>query len=657
MKNPNRSRIFVVVILLIFSSLLYSQKEPVKFGKVSTEELEMKTYPKDSLVEAVVLTNYGYSEIKYNTDKGFYLQFTNLSRIKILTKDGLKHANVKIPLQVSGNGKEETLSSIKAQTYNLENGKVVISKLDKKDIYEEDINKYHKIRKFALPNVKAGSVIEYKYVITSNLFYLKPWFFQTTIPVIRSEYRTTIPDFFKFKTFLNDYIPPDINETSNSSMAHSNAGNYLVNRNRYVYKDLPAFRNEDFITTPLDYLAKIEFELLSANFPREGEKNFTLTWPQICNNLISSVNFGGQLTKHSFLSDIISGIDPSWSDEQKLNSAYEQLKKKMKWNGFYGIYINSTLSNAYKKGEGSTADINLMLVSLLKALKFEAYPVLLSTRSHGKINMLYPKQSSFNYVVVIAKLNDNYLLLDAVSDFTKPGELSFDCLNGDGLVVIKDMPKWIPLREGETFKKGISVVAKFTEDGLTAEMSRQSYSLTAQNLRNKIAGTGLKKYIDDYKNNQENWTIDDYKIENGLDPAKPVREKITISAFNNIDTEADMIYLPAILVEENIENPFTDEKRIYPVDFGAPKSTTYFLTMTIPEGYEPEELPESGLLKLPGNAGKFMYTSKSMNGMIQVYCQISITKTKFTPEEYELLRSFYGQIAEKLNEQIVLKKI
>ncbi len=649
---------FYLFIFLTIPFYLHAQKKIVKFGKITKEELEMSVYDKDTSAEAVVLFDYGVSEIEYSSEKGFVLQFVNHTRIKILKKEGLEYANVEIPLNIGRTNVGEKLGSLKAQTYNLENNKIVISKLSRKDVFEEDASQHLKLKKFALPNVRVGSVIEYKYTIASEFFYIKPWYFQSDIPVVWSEYQTIIPGYFKFKHFLGNYLSPYIQETSTLLAPFpGGGGTYQLNKKRYVYKDVPAFRNEDYITTPKDYLAKIEFEHLSTEIPGKGIETYTSSWGEICNKLMVREDFGGALNRSGIVKDLALLVNNNNKPEQKMVTAYNLLRKKMKWNGYSGIYAETTLRAAYNKNEGNTAEINLLLVNLLRAVGIEAYPTLVSTRSHGKINKYYPKQSSFNYVVAYVRINGKHLFLDASDDYVAPGELPYQCLNGEGLVVLQANPQWIKLRSTETYKKSISVLMKISENGLKADLMRRSFSLDARKLRYNILKKGKKEYIKEYTDKQEDWDIKDYIIQNETDFSKPVVEKISISEFSNIDTDADLIYLPAIIVDDEITNPFTSEERKYPVDFGVPISIKYVLNFQVPDGFEIDETPQSSAVVLPEKAAFFIYKTQKQNNMLQIICQININRTLFLPEEYKLLHEFYTHVTEKLNEQIVLKKI
>lgn len=121
----------------------------------------------------------------------------------------------------------------------------------------------------------------------------------------------------------------------------------------------------------------------------------------------------------------------------------------MKWNENYGIYAYGTLRAAFNKNEGNMAEINLLLVNLLRSAGVEAYPVLFSTRSHGMIKQFYPMYSSFNGVLACARLNGKDILMDATSTFLEPGELPENCMNGNGMKIMDKRIEWIPLRSSE----------------------------------------------------------------------------------------------------------------------------------------------------------------------------------------------------------------
>src|SRR6266550_2842474 len=139
-------------LLFIFMSVRAQEKSTIKYGKVSVEDLQKKTYTIDSNANAVVLADIGSTEIVGNSKGWFSLEFKHFKRIHILNKAAYDAANVEIALFTTGD-REEDLSSIKAVTYNLENGKVTETKLEKSAIFKDKKNKSWIVKKFTFPNI------------------------------------------------------------------------------------------------------------------------------------------------------------------------------------------------------------------------------------------------------------------------------------------------------------------------------------------------------------------------------------------------------------------------------------------------------------------------------------------------------------------------
>ncbi|MFN8258461.1 MAG: DUF3857 domain-containing protein [Bacteroidales bacterium] len=658
--NFKKSTSILVALCLLFNLTLFAQKDVVKFGKVSDAEVNMTVYEKDTSASAVLLLDYGMLDINYLSTIGdFILDFTVHRKIKILTKDGLDYANQSVSLYDSKSGDDEVLLDFKAQTYNMENGKQVISKITKKEIFTEQKSENYIAKKFALTNVKVGSVIEYEYTIRSPYFWsIEPWYFQAEIPIVVSDLRLKEPEYFSFKKVSGGYIMPSLNETNSERGVFPGGGGdgYNISTYRWVYKDVPAFKNEEYITTPKDYQAKIDFELQSVQVPGIAYKSFLSSWKQIGADLMEDDNFGGALNRHGMVKELTDQINPNDSVEKKIETAYLLIKKMMKWDESYGIYISNTLKSVSTKKQGSMAEINLLLVNLLRSVGVEAYPVLISTRSHGKINQFYPRISSFNTVLALAKVKGKNILMDATIAYLRPGQLTYNTINGEGLMVDKNLIAWVPLLSTEQYITSSLASIEIKEGQIKAKLTRSTKSLEALNKRQKIASEGKDKYIENYKKNNSEWEISEYLIENDNNPSEALIEKINISNFTNIDAESDIIYIPSVLIDKIEKNPFSSETREYPVDFAVPINEKYILSIAIPEGYQVDELPKAVSIKMPDNGASFVYQVQQVQNNIQVVSQLKITRTLYLPDEYQLLKELFTNIISKYGEQIVLKK-
>ena len=202
----NPKLLFSIFCLSLFWMTGIAQdKSSAKFGKVSPEDFAPKAYAIDSSANAVVIADVGSSRIVGNNKGSFSLEFKRYRRVHLLNKNGFDIATEEIELYSDGD-MEEKLSDLKAVTYNLENGKVTETKLDKDNVFKDKLSKHEVVKKFTFPNIKEGSIIEFEYTITSDyLFNLQPWTFQGGYPVLWSEYNLRLPAFFTYIFIAQGY--------------------------------------------------------------------------------------------------------------------------------------------------------------------------------------------------------------------------------------------------------------------------------------------------------------------------------------------------------------------------------------------------------------------------------------------------------------------
>jgi hypothetical protein len=193
-----RKLILSAALVFLLINCRAQDKSPVKFGKISAEDFKTSVYSIDSNAAAVVIADIGTSSITGNVKGWFSIEFRHFKRIHILKKSSYELADVEIPLYTNGRSEEE-LQGLKAYTYNLENGKVVETKLEKSGVFQDKLSKNQLVKKFTFPAIKEGSIIEYEYTIHSDfIFNLQPWVFQGSYPRLWSEYNVSIPEFLYY---------------------------------------------------------------------------------------------------------------------------------------------------------------------------------------------------------------------------------------------------------------------------------------------------------------------------------------------------------------------------------------------------------------------------------------------------------------------------
>jgi len=668
--------LLMLAFLSCFSFISLAQNNKIKFGKIEKSDLEMQVYDQDTSASAVILYENGTSEIRYDQSNGWKLVFIKHQRIKILKKEGVKYADFKIGLNV-GQNSEESVYNLKGVTFNLEDGKILKDELNKKDVHLDEVNKYYNQQSFSMPNVKVGSVIDVLYTIDCKTFFrnMRPWRFQHSIPTLFSEYEVRVPEYFRFRKFTLGFekyttadessISSSINVTykTQSGGAGSNYNNNIVTFETNVYhwiaENMPEFKEEAFTSTVDNYIQQVQFELQSVQFPGDKLYTYSESWESINQNLTEDSDFGKIVFGSvKFLEDETSNLlANASSDIEKVGILLSHVRDNYKFNGFHNIYSKG-LRSVIKDKSGNVADINFLLAGYLRAAGFDVKPVILSTRSNGAF--IFPTVTGFDYVVLSCTVDGKSVLLDAANKYSGINELPFECLSGQGLLVGGVAPDWVQLMELGSSDANYVAILNINSDGQLSgslNIGRKGYS--AQAFRSKVDGfNSVDKYVEDYAENKQDWTITEHKL-NGVDDLNErVLETLELSVGNKSIFAGDKIYVSPLIFNTMDENPFKLLERKYPVDFGYTFKESEMIVFNVPEGYVVEEIPAVVKAVLPDNKAIFLFSAKQLGDkQIHVTASLSISNPVLFAEDYENLKELFNMILEKQNQQIVLKKI
>lgn len=667
--------LFTTALITLSVLHVVAQKPPIKFGDVTKEEVSMTTYDKDPIAEAVVLADYGLSWVSYRQNVGFTVDFERITRIKILTKDGLSWGNFEIPLY-KNNTDREKITSVKAVTYNLEGGKVVESKLRNDGIFNEAYNENRDIVKVTCPNVREGSVVEISYKINSPYVgWLRDWTFQSTIPVVYSEYRTQIPEYYHFDRYTQGYVPLAINEhtqqpNSIKFTSFERSGTYNVqstpnvsqvdyqdHKYRWVATDVPAFKPEPYMTSVHDYIGAINFELASLKYPNQPIKKILGTWEDLNKTLSEFESFGSVVTGNNFLKKVVEDVAGSaTSPEEKIIAITTYVKNNVLWDGRKRLFASQSMRKVLDERKGHSADVNLLLASMLEKAGIDVQPVILSTRDNGLLRIATPVLGQFNYVIVLARAGERSLLLDATEPLLPVGVVPERCLNGKGLAISTAGPHWVDLDLHMKTRTVTAAQMVITPEGyLDGTLSVTCNGYEALRQRKKYLNEGEEKFVRDFVGSHQ-WNVKSTTVENARDIAANFIGTHELTVNDKIMSTGETLYLDPFLINNLPENPFKSEKREYPVDFGSPFDVTFSLRFTIPDGYVIDEMPESKVISMPENSARYIYNLAHQGNEIILTSMFQVNRSLFSQLDYPYLREFYSQIVAKQAEQIVLKR-
>lgn len=659
-----KNKIFTLIVILNTFLIVTGQQFSTEFSDVSVEELKMDYCPIDSTADAFVIHDIGLT--KFIKLEGIvYFRTIRQTRIKILNKSAYDQGVIEIPFYHQNN-ETENIFDVKAVAVNLVDGQIIKTEITKKDIYREDINKLWSLKKFAIPEVQEGTVIEFTYSIESPWkVHLREWDFQGFIPMLYNRFQIEITPFYEYHLLMNKYM--DFNR---DTVYTENDGFYWSGKvypNKvfiWEMKDVPAFKDEAFITTVDDYIQKAEFQLSKQRGMDGSTYKFITTWEEAVKKLMKDPfindNFGqyvkaGQSVNKKILEQL--SINPA-DTLKSIKTILEYTKNNYSWNGYTGMTTSQSKKEFLKTNTGGAADINLFYLSLLKTAGIEAYPLLLSTRNHGKVFHEYPFLQSFNYVIVMASVDGKTYYLDATEPLLPFNLLPKRCLNGYGLrVKLKEEVKWFPLIEQSTTDRSTTYLLELDPkfDSIYGQVIEKRSGYYAKSYRSKYKSDDLDGLKERFQGNKPFVELQNFKVENIND----LDAKLTLQSDIKIATEriGDKIFISPLFLNSMDDNPLKFKERYYPLDF----SHTYYkktvANIKIPDGYEIEYLPESEQSFTADNQALFVFNAQLNGQYIQVLSERQITTTRFKAKEYQGLKDYFQKIVDKQGEKIVLRKI
>ncbi|WP_424963333.1 DUF3857 domain-containing protein [Ekhidna sp.] len=631
-----------LTLLLVVSSVISQEK--IKFGDFDKKYFKTNHCPIDSSAGAYVIKDYGRSSLNHN----YELEFEYHGIIKILSKDQFDLADVEIR-----HHEDSRVSKFKASTYNYENGKIVESTLKRKDANIESIDDDTKSFKFNLPNVRENSIIEYTYSVTSgNLTSLKTWAFQTNIPVLKSQYEVLVPNYFDYERLLQGYHPLTVAEI-NEAFRTVGSERIPIQHHNYVALNVPAFKNEPYITTSSDYISKINFELKKYQFPGQIVKTYLPeNYASLAKGIYES-EYQKDIEKANFVNDITETLKANSNTEEDLAKSIYYFVR----DNFQEDYNNDYLSlrKVFSEKKGTASDINRILASMLIEAGIKTNLVRISTRKHGRVNPYIPIARQFNLTIVKIKIGDVDILLDATDENTPYGALPKYCINGKGLV-IAPIEQWIKLEPFDNNGTTYSGIFEVSNDGiLSGNVTIRRTGYEAWSFKSDLQDDGVDDYKQSFYENNETWEINEHEVGELVDSFQ-LDENIELDIEDKVDDLGDLLYLNPIIIGQVNDNPFKTEGRKFPVNFGAPFTNTHIIKYLLADGLEVVELPTAKSISLPNNSGKLLYSASLLNNEIVITTRIQINKSEFSAEEYPYLREFYAQIVERHGQQIVMKR-
>jgi hypothetical protein len=404
---------------------------------ISPDELKMTSEPKAMGAPAIFLyrqvdrDDNGPSEAVY-------------ARIKILTEEGRKYADVEVPFDKA----TESVRGIQARTIHPD-GSIV--KFDG-TVYEKPIVQARGVKwlakTFTMPDVRVGSIIEYRY---RHQF---QWGFVFNSHWILSQDLFTKDAKFSldpYRGFHLRYSWP-VGLPTGTERPKDERGKI-----RLESRDVPAFVTEDYMPPENELKFRVDFIYVS-DFDPKPEKDPDVFWKTYGKRIFHLVdNF---VDKRRAMTEAVATIvDPGDSPEVKLHKIYERTlrvrnlsferQKSQQEADRESLKTAKNVEDLWKQGYGDGNQITWLFLALVRAAGIQADPVIVSTRDVRFFNYRTENPAELNSNVVLVTLNGKEMFLDPGTAFAPFGLLPWSETAVRGLRLDKDGGTWVetPLTE------------------------------------------------------------------------------------------------------------------------------------------------------------------------------------------------------------------
>jgi hypothetical protein len=652
---------YLLLLLATFFVILAHGQTDTLISEVQPADFHPSSPVIDSNSNVVVIRDSGTAEM-LGKFYGWRIKQTRYRRVLIRNKNGFDATKIEISFAPEFNGTGR-LSTLFAYTCNLIDGKVVQTPVDTSEIFTEETNGGRIKEKFSFPNIREGSIIEYQYTLYSNNIYeFRPWDFQGNYPHLKSTFRMSFPETFNYVATTQGFLPVSRRDEARDTVY--GVGNYTIKTKSFniwwEMDDVPAFKEEPYISAPGNYVAGLRFQLSEYTDlqTRKRIKVFN-TWDEVNKNFYKSKSFGGIMTtsSHWLRKEMRTIVDDTVNAMDKAKAVYAYVRDHFANMGRAIIADeDQSLKDIFKSHKGSVAEINLLLTAMLREEGLAADAIIMSTRDNGKIIPSYPVMENFNYVVVRLKLGDETYFLDAAEPRMGFGHLPVECYNGYARVV-SEKPDSVYMDTDSLSEFKFSTLMLTNNDhgdSLTGPYMAQEGYYGSKGIRDEIAAKDEKTY---FEAERKSYPFAVQLTDRGVDSLKRYDLPVTVHYSLGFPIgDEDRIYFNPMMGEGIKENLFSAAERHYPIEMPFKVDELFVMRMEIPKGYEIEEMPKPARVLLGDGDGSYEYLFQADDASVQFRSRLVLKRTFFLADAYQPLRTFFAAVMKKQGEVIVFKK-
>jgi hypothetical protein len=514
-------------------------------------------------------------------------------------------------------------------------------------------------KKFTLPNVVPGTIIEYRYMVEWPTTQLRTnrWPLQRDIPIHHAS--------FFIRPWITDVAAICITRGLPADQVPKKVKDHF----EFSIDKMPAFQPEPYSPPETELKPRIEF------FYTSGKGSVEEYWTEAARGYNDYIGrfIGNRGGIKKAAAEIIAGASTS---EEKLRKIYarvqqirnltyepektEQEEKRAK------LRDSDNIEEVLKNGYGYSRELNRLFAGLARAAGFEAQIALVSDRGELHFSKYLPDVEQFSGEVVIVNVDGTERHFDPGTPYLPFGMLSWENtlvpslrLKGKRDFEWVSMPDQPPaqahtlrvaeLRLEDGLVKGTVTITYRGQEAVSRRISAMNEDETANKKSAEDAVKGLLP---------EGSTVKLTKIEN-LTGAATLGDEPVIARYDvelpNLGTFAgSRALIPVSVFEATAKNPFAGDQRRFQMNFSYQRELEDRVTLQFPESYSIENLP--GPIKTDLGALAFTMNYAKTPTSVTLNRRMSVRVVAIAPEHYGTLRKFYGLRTAADQDPVILKK-
>jgi Domain of Unknown Function with PDB structure (DUF3857) len=642
----------LVSLLVVFiTALVPNAAWAVGFQAVSPDELKMTSEPKAPGAPALIL----FREVDRD-DRGQTAHEDVYFRIKILTEEGRKYADLEIPFF-----KEEG-NVVKLHARTIEPDGTIVNfsgkAFDKMIVKARGVK--YMAKTFTLPDVQVGSILEYYYTtdLSEKFIFNSRWILSNELFTKNAR--------FSLKPYTSSYVPVNVRWTWNllppGTAQPAEAPNHVIN---LEVSDVPAFQTEDYMPPENELKSRVDFIYSEEGFEKDPDKYWRNLGKKRNDQLESFV--GKRKAMEQAVAEIVS---PGDSPEVKLQKIYARVQQIR--NTSYELQKSEqelkrdkekdpgNVEAIWKKQYGNGEELTWLFLALARAAGFEASGMWLADRSNYFFIPQTMDGRRLDANVVVVKLNGKDVFFDPGAAFTPFGMLPWMETAVRGLKLDKDGGTWVETSLPTSADSGIQRKAelKLTETGdLEGKLTVTYTGLEAAQRRveERLADdTQRKKLLED----EVRWAIPaacEVELTNQPDwkSSSSLVAEYTLKVPGWVSGAGRRALLPVGLFGAPEKHLFDHADRVHPIYFEFPFQRADDVSIDLPLGWEITTVPEQQ--KLDAKAITYVLEAKNNKGTLHLNRVLNVDVLLLPTKNYANLRKIFQVVRTGDEEQIILQ--